>query len=264
VRYTFSRIVALVAVLTLGSAAAPAQAITFGQPDGDRHPNVGVFLADFRGTGVLEPFCSGTLIAPTVFLTAGHCSAYLESIGVGPSEVAVSFAAHYVPGQSPIITGTYHTNPGFPGPLSDPNDVSVITLDQAAGQTPAELPTAGLLDRTALSTRNFTAVGYGALRNQKCCGGLGIVANDGTRRFVTQGFLSLQKAWLTLSMNPSTGSGGTCYGDSGGPHFLGGPTSNLVVSITSIGDAVCRATDKTYRLDTPSARGFLSDFVTLP
>jgi secreted trypsin-like serine protease len=74
----------------------------------------------------------------------------------------------------------------------------------------------------------------------------------------------LEEAWLLLSMNPSTGSGGTCYGDSGGPHFLGGVDSNLIVSITITGDAWCRATDKTYRLDTPAARAFLDDFVRLP
>ena len=50
----------------------------------------------------------------------------------------------------------------------------------------------------------------------------------------------------------------------GRPHFLGGVTSNLLVSITVTGDAMCRATDKTYRLDTASARAFLDDFVTLP
>jgi hypothetical protein len=63
-------------------------------------------------------------------------------------------------------------------------------------------------------------------------------------------------------MNPSVGSGGTCYGDSGGPHFLG--SSNLVVSITVTGDRFCRATDVTYRTDTVSARNFLRDYVTLP
>jgi hypothetical protein len=63
-------------------------------------------------------------------------------------------------------------------------------------------------------------------------------------------------------MNPSTGSGGTCYGDSGGPHFLG--DTDMVVSLTVTGDAWCRATDVTYRLDTDSARSYLSQFVDLP
>ena len=67
---------------------------------------------------------------------------------------------------------------------------------------------------------------------------------------------------LLLSNNASTG--GTCFGDSGGPHFLGGTASNLQVSLTVTGDSACRATDKTYRLDTPSAREFLGPFVTLP
>jgi hypothetical protein len=65
-------------------------------------------------------------------------------------------------------------------------------------------------------------------------------------------------------MNPSIGDGGGCFGDSGGPHFLGGVGSNLLVSTTITGDAMCRATDKTYRLDTASARAFLDDFVVLP
>ena len=72
------------------------------------------------------------------------------------------------------------------------------------------------------------------------------------------------KAWLPLSMNPSTGNGGTCYGDSGGPHFLGGLDSDLIASITITGDAWCRASDKTDRVDTPAARDFLDDYVALP
>ena len=69
-------------------------------------------------------------------------------------------------------------------------------------------------------------------------------------------------AWLRISMNPSTGNGGTCYGDSGGPNFLG--TSDVIASTTITGDFTCRATNVTYRLDTPSARTFLDDYVTLP
>jgi hypothetical protein len=70
------------------------------------------------------------------------------------------------------------------------------------------------------------------------------------------------RLWLRISMNPSTGNGGTCYGDSGGPNFLG--DTNVIAAITITGDAVCRATNVDYRLDTASARAFLADYVTLP
>jgi len=63
-------------------------------------------------------------------------------------------------------------------------------------------------------------------------------------------------------MNPSVGSGGTCYGDSGGPHFIG--NTNVVAAITVTGDRWCRSTDVAYRMDTPSARDFLGQFVRLP
>jgi len=67
-------------------------------------------------------------------------------------------------------------------------------------------------------------------------------------------------------MNPSLGDGGTCYGDSGGPNFLGAGTteSDIVAAITITGDFMCRATNVDYRLDTPSARAFLQQFVALP
>ena len=75
---------------------------------------------------------------------------------------------------------------------------------------------------------------------------------------------SLQGAWLGLSQQPSTGDGGPCFGDSGGPHVLGGATSNLLVATTVTGDSQCRAFDKSYRVDTASARAFLGEFVDLP
>jgi len=136
-------------------------------------------------------------------------------------------------------------------------------LDANPGRTPAQLPELGLLSRLKASgsiySKTFTAVGYGTVRNVKT-GGPHAFSFDGIRRYALQSFLSLQKAWLTLNMNPSTGNAGTCFGDSGGPHFLGGINSNLIVSTTITGDAMCRATDKTYRLDTPWARDFLEQF----
>ena len=73
---------------------------------------------------------------------------------------------------------------------------------------------------------------------------------------------STNAAWLRISMNPATGNGGTCYGDSGGPNFLG--TSGIIAATTITGDAVCRSTNVVYRLDTTSARSFLGAYVALP
>jgi hypothetical protein len=258
-------LVALTALAATVGVTAPAHAITFGQFDGNRHPQVGAMVADWNTPGVPELFCTGTLIDEDTFLTASHCTDALESLGIAPDEIFVTFDPTF-DAQSPLLPGTYHTHPDFgfsgPGGRSDPHDIAVVELDApVTGITPARLPTLNQLNRMALKRQRFTAVGYGAVRMDKRKGPQALEDNT-QRNFVTQGFLSLTKSWLNLSMNPSTGSGGTCFGDSGGPHFLG--SSDLVVSITITGDSVCRATDVTYRLDTASARAFLDDFVDLP
>ncbi len=82
--------------------------------------------------------------------------------------------------------------------------------------------------------------------------------------FSTQLFQALTKNHLKLSQNPALGYGGTCYGDSGGPIFLGGSSSNQLVALTSTGDAACTATSVNYRLDTQEARAFLDNYVRVP
>jgi len=46
-------------------------------------------------------------------------------------------------------------------------------------------------------------------------------------------------AWITSSMNLATGNGGTCYGDSGGPHVIhiNGVETHTVAAITVTGIA---------------------------
>jgi secreted trypsin-like serine protease len=245
--------------------SGPAQAIVYGQFDGNRHPNVGAFVVQ-RPNGQYRTICSGTLISADVFLTAAHCTAALPGLEVEPDDVWVTFDPTFDQ-SSPLHPGVADFNENYGGGQNDPNDIAVIELDDpVTGIAPARLPEAGLLSRLGaqrLRHRTFTAVGYGTIRDSRKTGFQGIKDND-ERRFATQSFQSLIKAWLNLSMNEATGDGGTCYGDSGGPHFLGGPSSNLIVSLTVTGDAVCKASDKTYRLDTPSARNYLDDFVTLP
>jgi Trypsin len=259
------RIATLAAVVTLAFPLT-AEAITYGEPDGDGHPNVGALVV-FPGSGNLL-VCSGTLIAPTVFLTASHCTAFLEELGL---PVGVTFEPAADPGAA-AIPGTVHTNPDFQsvgGVASgkkDPADVAVVTLDEApAGITPAALPAPGLLDALGprgLRGQHFTSVGYGARERVKVGPGAPQFGPDGTR-FVSNGsFSALARSYLQLSQNPSTGDGGTCFGDSGGPNFLG--TSDVIAGITITGDAVCRATNATLRTDTPLVRAFLDDFVALP
>ena len=240
--------------------AAPTQAITYGDKDGTGYPNVGAMLVNIEGKE--RQYCSGTLISPTVFLTAAHCTASVESRGI--SEVFVSFDSE-LRGDSKRIVGRMHTNPGFNRSQSDPGDIAVITFTEPVdGITPAKLPKAGqfdkLADKNGLKGQEFIAVGYGALERQTG-GGQPTFGADNFRRVAVSTFDALNSAWLRLSQNPATGDAGTCYGDSGGPNFLG--RTNTIASITVTGDAVCRAMNVTLRLDTSTARDFLKKHVTL-
>jgi secreted trypsin-like serine protease len=256
-------VLTIVLVLALGLAGI-ANAITFGEPDGNLHPNVGVMVLQFPD-GSRALLCSGSLIADKVFLTAAHCTNYLSANDVDPHDIWVSFDSVVGP-DATLYRGTYKVNPNYGHDEADPNDVAVVVFDDPVpGVPPARLPTAGLLDQMkdtgTLKRQPFTAVGYGTVRDDKT-GGPHSLADNNERRFVVQSFLALKPAWIQLSMNPSTGNGGTCYGDSGGPHFIG--DTNVIAAITVTGDRWCRATDVDYRMDTESARSYLSQFVDLP
>lgn len=259
-----TKLLILAVTMAVLLVAAPlALAITFGQPDGDGHPNVGAMLVE-EPDGVKYFYCTGTLIAPHVFLTAAHCTAAAAAYGADPHDAYVTFDSDL--DGAILLRGTYRLNPNYGHDMHDLHDVAVIILDEPVYDiTPATLPPEGLLSQMKkakeLKGQEFVTVGYGRLRVDKTKGPHSM-GGYGERFFAEQTFLALKPYWLQNSMNPSTGSGGTCYGDSGGPHFLG--ESNMVASITVTGDAWCRATDVTYRMDTDSARNYLSQFVTLP
>jgi V8-like Glu-specific endopeptidase len=246
------RLAFLAAALASLALAAPAGAITDGSADGNGHPNVGGLVAAEAYSDGTWIYCSGTLISPTVFLTAAHCAE--------GDRVRVSFSSAYQDGDK-VYAGNFYGDPAYNQTQSDPHDIAVVVLDKAVkGIAPAQLPKAGSLAKLP-SNQLFTSVGYGAYEVTNQPGGHQYLYND-VRGVATGTLNSINAAWLRISMNPSAGNGGTCYGDSGGPNFLG--STDIVAATTITGDAVCRSTNVDYRLDTASARNFLAPYVRLP
>jgi secreted trypsin-like serine protease len=256
-------VVAVLAVSLVGGA----NAITYGQPDGNLHQNVGAMIRLRPSDNQLRIVCSGSLISPTIFLTASHCTSFVES--TGQTDIWVTFDSSFT-SKSTLLHGTMHTNPLYNQSQSDPEDIAVITLDEPVTNiAPVQLPTAGLLDEMkangTLKNQLFTSVGYGI--QEPITGPGGITHEFPMERWYTVGqFRALNDVWLRIAQTQATGDGGTCSGDSGGPQFLGaGPTEKPIqVSVTITGDVECFATNVDYRLDTPQARAFLGQFVTLP
>jgi hypothetical protein len=241
--------------------------INNGVPTGSSYGAVGALLYDFNADGVYDgddAICTGSLVSPTVFLTAAHCVNFFPAGTV----LRVSFDDDLYPVASGVIVATGYAYASRVGiSPSDPADVAVVFLPagSTAGITPYSLPPANHLDDLALQGglvgQLFVNVGYGVAAART---GPLRYSYDGVRKVSRSRFNSLNGPWLTLLMQEgATGEGGDCYGDSGGPKFVDG-APGTVVAVVTWGDRVCRATSFDYRVDTPVARAFLGQYVTLP
>lgn len=252
------------------SIAAPhtASFIVNGQPTGNLYPNVGALLFDYRRNGITgdDEWCTGSLITPTVFLTAAHC--IVTPYTPPGSQFYVSFSPDLFASSFTYIVATgYVYDPEYGHDQAKLHDLALVFLpkNSTRGIAPLQLPPAGYLDDLkasgAINNLLFVNVGYGTSSTRT---GPPDFPFDGKRSYSKSEFMGLQPTWLGLLMNNNaTGEGGDCYGDSGGPKFIDGNSKMIVATVTT-GDYPCRATTWDWRLDTPEARAFLGKYVTLP
>lgn len=276
-----ARLIALLSVLMLavGISMSPAQASTGGTPDGNAHPNVGLILF-YDGTGRFR--CSATLVSPTVLLTAAHCTdgtvgktlvtfdSVIAEQPPTPFPVAANPSAGYTAAEitaAGYLSGTAFTHPEYSNftDLDNWNDVGVIVLDKpVTGIAPATISDLGTLDQIPTSQLRrtlFTAVGYGTEVRKPESGPQKPqpMTFPLIRRFVDMPGQKLTPQILQTNGNEKDpfGTGGTCFGDSGGPVFLNGE----IVAVTSYGyTANCRYLGGYQRVDIAVVQDWLATF----
>jgi hypothetical protein len=199
-------LVAAIAIAAALSLAVPAGAITNGVPDDERHPYVGQlfsYVPDYVDSRFTDPGgwfnCSGTLIAPTIVLTAGHCTFGVgldggettSTGGSGGNDIWVNFgeapsyeglppSSDYIPDRNQeryedriawLATqpewhrGTAYAHPMYDDALFYWYDLGVVVLDHPVrmaeyGQLPELRYLNGFMAREK-AKRRFTPVGYG-------------------------------------------------------------------------------------------------------
>ena len=259
--------VILLAVLamTLGSIGI-VNAIQWGWLDGEDHPYVGLMIADVDGEPAWR--CSGTLISPTVFLTAGHCVHGADAARVW-FDTDLTDNEEYPYGGDTSIEGEPIPHPGFTGALTIPqtNDVGVVILSEPVTDLGfGEVGSVGLADELNTapgSEAMLNIVGYGLQAVKP------VEVSEKVRYQATPMLVELNGAvsggWnIHLSSNPGKGggTGGTCFGDSGGP-ALAAEGSNVVVGVGSfVFNSNCRGVGYYYRVDTEYAQEFINQFLT--
>lgn len=258
-KVTIAILLALVLMLgTVGMAAA----ITDGELDGDGHPYVGLMIAK-NEDGIPMWRCSGTMISETVFLTAGHCTSGAARVEIWfyNNEEDVRANGYPFVGQ---VGGTPYTHPDYTDAAFVLYDVGVVVLDEPYPMDEyGVLPELNQLD--VLKTKRgkqdvtFTAVGYGLQKINPV-----FVESRLDRMVATPRLIQINVPGFTgsfsllLSNNASTG--GTCFGDSGGPNFLG--NSNVVAGVTSFGiNGNCAGTGGVFRMDRQNALDFVTPFL---
>jgi len=252
------------AVTSLPTSDRPSF-ITYGSLDGNTHPAVVLIIMDVAGEPAFR--CSGTLIAPKVVLTAGHCAGEPgEFSGMRvftESDVENGTNNYPFAGPNTIEAKDWHSHPLFTEAQFFRHDVGVVLLSREvklSASAYGKLPRVNQLDALQPgSSTLFTAVGYGLQKINPV-----FIEAEKVRMFAEPHLVQINTPGFTgdysllLSNNASTG--GTCFGDSGGPNYLG--SSNVVAAVTSFGlNGTCGGTGGVFRLDRKNVLDFVNQYL---
>ena len=238
--------------------------IIYGTPTGPAHPAVVLVVLDVAGTPTYR--CSGTLIAPTRVLTAGHCTGEPgEFSGMRvftESDVENGNNNYPFNGPNTVPATAWHSHPLFTEAAFFLHDVGVIELQNPVVLPASEyghLPAANALD--ALQPRHstvFTAVGYGAQRANPVTDVAEKIRMSAEPTLIQINTPFTGSFSMLLSNNAATG--GTCFGDSGGPNLVG--SSNVIGGVTSFGlNGSCGGTGGVFRLDRQDVLAFVNQYL---
>jgi hypothetical protein len=276
----------LLCLLTMVALSAalfsPALAVTDGKLDGNAHPAVVLLLMEVGGQPAFR--CSGTLLSPTLLLTAGHCTSnFPDSPYTGmrvftESDVQAGIGTtnnYPFAGPNSVEATAWHSHPLYETAPFFLHDVGVVILKSPGVILPQSqygvLPSVNQFD--ALKTQRglrdvtFTAVGYGLQESFPDPASF-LANNSRTRYSATPQLLQINVPGFTgnfsmlLSNNAHTG--GTCFGDSGGPNFYGsgGTETKIVAGVTSFGlNGNCAGTGGVFRMDRQDVLDFVHTYL---
>jgi hypothetical protein len=264
----FKTLLVSVAVLvTMAVGVSPAAAVTDGWVDSNNaYPMVGLMVA-LNDAG--EPMwrCSGTLLSPTVYLTAGHCTFGAASVEIWfDVDVESGIPDNGYPYDGDV-SGTPYTHPDFNPDAFYLADVGIVVLDEPVYlDAYGYLPEVNELDvwetRRGRQDSWLTAVGYGL---QKSYPDAASWKNEALRiRMIAQPrLIQINQGIvgdLSLLLSNNANTGGTCFGDSGGPNFV--RDSFKIAGVTSFGlNGNCAGTGGVFRVDRAGAQEFINQFL---
>jgi len=275
-------LIALPVMILFALLSGSAYAITGNyHPDSTSYVGLVVF---FNAMHQPISYCSGTLISPTLMLTAGHgtygATYAIACFDHGPFDYSFQNGELSYYGSAPLYAGVPITYPAYALNIEAGtkakdallvSDLGVVILNTPVqGVTKfATLPHIGFDDSLSVKT-DLKVIGYGEQTivmpqvNGLLSSWSGTLScNSATVQLLSDHFAGSDK-YIKCSTNPSHNRGGIAYGDSGGPVIYqenGGSRSILLALNAYLENANGTGGSYHTRLDNPQVLNWINVFL---